>query len=125
MTHSVLSLMLFAVAASPGSAVAGRADTGYVPSDLTSTTTAGQGLKVYQDPATGELIDSPRTPDQQAFSQMAPVADYSRVRLTREADGAWVVSDTPPMSVMVRQDPDGSVHQYCVPGQVPNGGPQP
>jgi hypothetical protein len=125
MPHPSALLLLLPLSAAPAIDSVARSDTGYQPSDVRSAAVGGAALRVYQDPMTGELIDSPRTPDQRVFSQTSATADYSRVRLTREADGAWVVSGTPRMSVMLRQDADGTVQQYCVPEPAGRGGEQP
>ena len=122
MKRLCLSMLACAVASAPVAARQARLDTGWEPAENTGASAIGAGLKAFIDPSSGELINGPITPEQDAFQRQAlPRRDYSKMQLERQPDGSVVLHTNGQlmMSTTVQLQPDGSVKQVCLPSAAP------
>jgi len=76
---------------------------------------ATQGVRVYLDPATGEMVDGPVLPEQRADSLALPAPDYSRVTFETREDGSVIAHSNGQFesTSTITLDTDGTVRIGC------------
>ncbi len=100
------------------SAAAGRPAVDAPSSASSAAGVAGeQGMRVYLDPATGELTDGPVTPEQRALEDVLalPAPDYSKITFETLEDGTVMAHGNGQFesTSTIRIDAQGQTHIAC------------